>query len=485
MVYCGEAKGKHTSEMIAHKVDEIIETLDLPEFMFKAITTDNAANMLKATKSARTIDVGLGCIDHTLQLVINTSIAKCPAVLIAVNSFKRLVNSTHKSNLANQKMRDQCAKMDESSHGPKVEFKQIISHCETRWNSMLMMARSVIHLEVPLLNIKEQVFKRKDREAWIDQIPEEEEFTLMKKVVRILTVFETVSTMMQSESKPTICHVISQLDYLHNSVVSFRSRVSETDPEAPAPRVGEKAQLRAKAGEEPQFQLLSLLKEAMITRFPRNGATDLIACYGNLLHPCFKGILLAQYDNVLQNTIAQFVLDNETNARTPPDDLNVAIDVEDLLDDEEQYFMSQINQLTGENAQASQSMLQAQTPLEAEIAIYRADSGTKFLRSSCDVLGWWSDNQQKYPLLAQAAKKYLAVQATSCAVERTFSTSGNTVTSKRTLLISKNVEMLVYVKENLPKVAMTGLIVENAEEAEMEADAKENPADESDYFLEF
>ena len=147
--------------------------------------------------------------------------------------------------------------------------------------------------------------------------------------------------------------------------------------------------------------------------------------------------------------------------------------------------MSQINQLTGENAQASQSMLQAQTPLEAEIAIYRADSGTKFLRSSCDVLGWWSDNQQKYPLLAQAAKKYLAVQATSCAVERTFSTSGNTVTSKRTLLISKNVEMLVYVKENLPKVAMTGLIVENAEEAEMEADAKENPADESDYFLEF
>ena len=48
----------------------------------------------------------------------------------------------------------------------------------------------------------------------------------------------------------------------------------------------------------------------------------------------------------------------------------------------------------------------------------------------------------------------------------------------------KNVELLVYVKENLPKVAMTGLIVENAEEAEMEADAKANPADESDYFFE-
>ena len=50
--------------------------------------------------------------------------------------------------------------------------------------------------------------------------------------------------------------------------------------------------------------------------------------------------------------------------------------------------------------------------------------------------------------------------------------------------MSKNVEMLVYVTENLPKVFMTGLIVENDEEAEMEADAKANPADESDYFFE-
>ena len=77
MVYCGEAKGKHTSEMIAHKDEEIIETLDLPEFMFKAITMDNAANMLKATKSAKTIDVGLGCVDHTLQLVSSSHLHSC------------------------------------------------------------------------------------------------------------------------------------------------------------------------------------------------------------------------------------------------------------------------------------------------------------------------------------------------------------------------------------------------------------------------
>ena len=50
--------------------------------------------------------------------------------------------------------------------------------------------------------------------------------------------------------------------------------------------------------------------------------------------------------------------------------------------------------------------------------------------------------------------------------------------------MSKNVEMLVYCKENIPKVSMSGLIDTNEEEAKNEADAKANPADESDDFYE-
>ena len=65
--------------------------------------------------------------------------------------------------------------------------------------------------------------------------------------------------------------------------------------------------MRAKVGEGPQFDLLTLMKASLTTRFLRNGATDLIACYGNLLHPCFKGILLSQYENLFANTIEQFV----------------------------------------------------------------------------------------------------------------------------------------------------------------------------------
>ena len=97
--------------------------------------------------------------------------------------------------------------------------------------------------------------------------------------------------------------------------------------------------------------------------------------------------------------------------------LNAGIQFDDLMDDEEQYFMTQMNQLTGESqAQGSQSLLHAQTPLETELAQYRSDQASARLRPSVDVLRWWAENQQRFPLLARAAKKYLAVQATSCAV---------------------------------------------------------------------
>ena len=66
-------------------------------------------------------------------------------------------------------------------------------------------------------------------------------------------------------------------------------------------------------------------------------------------------------------------------------------------------------------------------------------------------------------------KKYFCIQATSCSSERTFSTGGNIVTPKRTNLDAENVHMMVYIRDNLKKVKLDRLIVEDPEEAEEEA----------------
>ena len=66
----------------------------------------------------------------------------------------------------------------------------------------------------------------------------------------------------------------------------------------------------------------------------------------------------------------------------------------------------------------------------------------------------------------------MAVQATSCSSERTFSTGGQTVTWSRTKLDPTNVHMLVYCKDNLPIVNIRKLRLEDNEEKDLEEECE-------------
>uniref|UniRef100_A0A673BN97 HAT C-terminal dimerisation domain-containing protein n=1 Tax=Sphaeramia orbicularis TaxID=375764 RepID=A0A673BN97_9TELE len=79
---------------------------------------------------------------------------------------------------------------------------------------------------------------------------------------------------------------------------------------------------------------------------------------------------------------------------------------------------------------------------------------TKFLQedaldASCDPLMWWRDNQKRYPMMANLARKYMCICATSTSSERMFSTAGNTATPERSCLKPQKVNMLVFLARNL------------------------------------
>ena len=70
---------------------------------------------------------------------------------------------------------------------------------------------------------------------------------------------------------------------------------------------------------------------------------------------------------------------------------------------------------------------------------------------------WWECHQhlaKMYPHLAKMALKYSRVVATSVPSERLFSTAGNIVTAKRAALDPGNVEKLIFLHDNLPRVAL-------------------------------
>ena len=63
-----------------------------------------------------------------------------------------------------------------------------------------------------------------------------------------------------------------------------------------------------------------------------------------------------------------------------------------------------------------------------------------------DTLKWWKINELQFPKLAQMARDYLAIPATSVPAEQSFSTSKNLITDKRNRLLGKTVRACMCLK---------------------------------------
>jgi hypothetical protein len=66
-----------------------------------------------------------------------------------------------------------------------------------------------------------------------------------------------------------------------------------------------------------------------------------------------------------------------------------------------------------------------------------------------EMLKWWAAKKGELPLLAELAREYLCIPASSSPSERLFSHAGNIVTDTRHSLDPENVSMLLFIKENL------------------------------------
>ena len=64
------------------------------------------------------------------------------------------------------------------------------------------------------------------------------------------------------------------------------------------------------------------------------------------------------------------------------------------------------------------------------------------------VLDWWKIHKKNFPHLFKVFQKYIHIPATSVPSERIFSLAGNVITEKRSSLLPRNVNLLIFLHHN-------------------------------------
>lgn len=114
----------------------------------------------------------------------------------------------------------------------------------------------------------------------------------------------------------------------------------------------------------------------------------------------------------------------------------------------------ELEQMTEEFQNDSQTQEHHITDVERELDTYlnhtnRPDS------AEVDVLAWWKEKRNQLPILANLARKYLCIPASSAASERMFSCTGNIITPQRQNLHPRNLEKMVYIKQNFDSISIS------------------------------
>ncbi|XP_047145612.2 uncharacterized protein LOC124818636 [Hydra vulgaris] len=229
-------------------------------------------------KLTEEIQEGLGCVDHILNLVV-TECLGIPEVKYAVDAFKKLSSRTHKSSIAQQRIKKECVRINNQSKDDTnietVEFVKIIAPVETRCNSILMMMRSILKLRPALERIREN-FSKGTNPKLREKIPTSEEFEQIVAIIGPLTKIKEMSLFFSSDQKTTICYVVLKLFNIDGYLNSQLNK----------PTISEETKVFCKT-----------LQSTLEKRFPACGTKNKLYAYRAILHPFYKGLTLAQHES--------------------------------------------------------------------------------------------------------------------------------------------------------------------------------------------
>lgn len=337
------------------------------------------------------------CSAHNIQLVLKDGFEE-------VTFLNELIKKISKNIVSRSKFSALIA--EELREFNKKFAKRVV----TRWNSILMMARSVLSVtpdQFKKIREKMPTYSQKQKDAKKSFELSLKEREILKELVQILEWFENVTDEFQS-NRVSISRVYPCVTFLRNK--------------------------------------LSTSSYTYTTRFCEALLTSLEKRFGNLI----KNEVYV---------VSTFLDPNFGLDAFPPEE-------KDLVKSKMHALLLGASVITENNESTSKPLgktatmrnsmyifFKDKTPIESEVGDKISASLDKYIKvvqdwEDTDALNFWRTHEIVFPELALLAKKYLSVQASSAACERMFSIAGHIFSVKRRRLGIRFFTQLLLLKLN-------------------------------------
>lgn len=382
-----EMSERHTSANLRERLLKVITTWQLNNKVV-AVVHDNAANICNAVENIPEFGHSVRCFAHSLQLCVNKHLSE-ERINNLIKKSSNIVSHFHHSTASTTALQNKQEQLG-------LEQKKLKQYVKTRWNSIYIMFQRLLEQRPAIVGTLS------DRSVTSLQVAchlstGDDDWFLIEEILKVLKPFEVVTTLLSSAKDSTL----SMTKPLIKSIGS--NFLTEVETDSPV-------MLRFKLN----------LKNEIATRWKE----DVICNICSFLDPRYRAYLnKSQQDEVrqiLSAELSNFQSEEKENVQTSSNTevFNYLFPDDTLLSGEE---ISEIDKYMREDTIAK--------------------SASPFL--------WWKENQNKYPMLCQLARKYLTIPATSVPSERIFSSAGDLVRAKRSCLSSKNINMLLFIYNNV------------------------------------
>ncbi len=208
VLHAHEFRGSHTANAITNAMEEMLRDWKIDKKKVHVVLRDNAANMRKAMDQLGV--PSLGCVAHSLQLVVHEGVLSKRAVSDALANGRKTVAHFKQTPLkAYSSLEDLQIELN-------VTPKRLQQDVQTRWSSTKYMIDSLIHQKRPL-----HAYSSEENNT-LPAILTANQWGLLEKTSKVLTPFEELTTLVSAASATT-ADVIPSV----HAPVRFLSKESE------------------------------------------------------------------------------------------------------------------------------------------------------------------------------------------------------------------------------------------------------------------